>query len=64
MCEFVCVLVCETGPVRLRMNGLPHWEQQELFLVLASIAELVAGCSTTKDLREQITNSSVTPSAG
>lgn len=50
------------------MNGLPHWEQQELFLVLVSIMGLVVvfygSILTTKDLGERTISSSATQSAG
>lgn len=38
VCVFVSVVTC---PVRLWMNGLPHWEQQGLFLALDSIVGLI-----------------------
>lgn len=63
------VCVCVTAPLRPGMNGLPHWEQQELFLTLASLMGLLVVCygrngTTIKDLREKITNSSAAQSAG
>ena len=71
MCEFVCVCVCVcvTAPLRLGMNGLPHWEQQELFLTLAPLMEPLVmrygrNGTTIKDSREKITNSSTAQSAG
>ena len=43
----VCVCVCVFGsvyvtvPLRLGMNGLPRWEQHQLFLAQSSIPALV-----------------------
>lgn len=67
--EIWSVCVCVTAPLRLGMNGLPHWEQQELFLELASITALVmlvcfGHILMTKDLRAQKTNLSISQSAG
>lgn len=36
----MCV-VCVTAPLGLGMNGLPHWEQQDLYLERVSIMGLV-----------------------